>query len=361
MDQILRDVVIAQIESSRKKRVAIETIVDAARRQAPGYCSDFELRDRLLIILKALAGENRIRLPATARCWDRKTGLPQFVTAVREAADAEKQRRKQLMDELRFTTAWEPTRMVSFAHTLKDVEELKRAKRVNTYLLTRNPETKSIPHRERALAIFGDEKALDRYVRQGLFNGRITLADLDCFYCPEPLPFRPFSMDRLKTRQKPLLVVENACTYWSCCHANATSGAYAAVVYGQGFQACATERASDGLMEIETRLAAHGIAYFGDLDPAGIDIPLRINAYRREKQMMPLYPATSLYRVLLYKDLSVTCSPAHAKFHDAEKARQWLGNSLATTYLEKAPQIRWPQEGMTANDIINAMDTEKVH
>ncbi len=351
MDQILRDALIAKIESSRKKRVTMDAIVDAVRRQAPGYCSDFELRDRLLEILKALAGENRLRLPATARCWDRNTGLPRFVTAVRETADAEKRKRKALIDKLRLNTAWEPTRMVAFAHMLNDVEELERARRINAYLLARDPETEAIPHRERALAIFGDEKALDRYVRQGLFNGRITLADLDCFYCPEPLPYHPFSMDRMKTRQKPLLVVENACTYWSCCQANAKSGVYAAVVYGQGFQACAAERASDGLQEIETRLKADGIAYFGDLDPAGIDIPLRINAYRREKQMMPIYPATSLYRALLNKDLSVTCSPAHAKFHEAEKARQWLGNLLAATYLEKAPQKRWPQEGLTANDI----------
>ncbi len=355
MDQILRDAVIAQLESSRKKRVAMETIVDAVRRQAPGYCSDFERRDRLLAILKALAGENRIRLPATARCWDRNTGLPRFVTAVSETADAEKQKRKQRIDELRLNTAWEPTRMVAFAHMLNDVEELERAGRVNAYLLARDPDTEQIPHRERALAIFGDEKALDRYVRQGLFSGRITLADLDCFYCPEPLPYHPFSMDRMKTRQKPLLVVENACTYRSCCQANAKSGIYAAVVYGQGFQACAAERASDGLLEIETRLDAHGIAYFGDLDPAGIDIPLRINVYRREKEMMPLYPATSLYRALLGKDLSVACSPAHAKFHDAGKARQWLGNSLAATYLEKAPQQRWPQEGLTAADISDAI------
>jgi len=351
MDQILREAVIAQIEASRKKRVAMETIVEAARRQAPGYCSDFELRDRLLHILNALAGENRLRLPATARCWDRKTGLPQFVTAVREAADAEKQKRKALIDELRLNTAWEPTRMLAFAHTLNDLEELKRARRVNAYLLARDPATEPIPHRERALAIFGDEKALDRFVRQGLFSGRITLADLDCFYCPEPLPFRPFSMDRMKTRQKPLLVVENACTYWSCCQANAKSGIYAAVVYGQGFQACAAERASDGLLEIENQVASDGVAYFGDLDPAGIDIPLRINGYRREKQMTPLYPAIALYRALLNKDLCVACGPAHAKFHDAEKARQWLGNSLAATYLEKAPQNRWPQEGLTANDI----------
>ncbi len=71
----------------------------------------------------------------------------------------------------------------------------------------------------------------------------------------------------------------------------------------------------------------------------------------RKKQMPPLYPAIELYRALLNKDLCVACGPTHAKLHDAEKARQWLGSSLAATYLEKAPQNRWPQEGLTANDI----------
>ena len=134
--------------------------------------------------------------------------------------------------------------------------------KVNQYLLQRLPDRVPLPHRERALEVFSDEKALDPYVRSGMFGGRITLDDLDCFYCPEPLPFRPFSMDPCETAGKPLLVVENANTYWSCCRANDTLHRYAAIVYGQGFAACAAERASDGLTEIQHQTSADGIRYY---------------------------------------------------------------------------------------------------
>jgi hypothetical protein len=355
MDQMLRKAIITQITSSRRKRVDIEIILTCVRRQVLNSCSDFEIRDRVLKILQHLAGENLIRLPATNRCWNRQTGLPHFVTAVRAEADAKKWNRKKALENLRCETAWEPVRMVAFAHTLKDLDELKRAKQVNQYLLTRKTDAPLIPHRERALEIFGDEKALDRSVRQGLFGGRIALADLDCFYCPEPLPFHPFSLNQNETAGKPLLVVENSNTYWSCCKANEVLRCYAAVVYGQGFQACAAERASDGLLQIETRVAAEGITYFGDLDPAGICIPVRINGYRIEKGLAPLCAERRLYRALLKKDLSVPYAKSQHKNHDPDLAKEWLGNDLADMYLEKAHQYRWPQEGLTTKDILSAI------
>ncbi len=355
MDRILREAVIARIASGRGKRVKMETILAEVRRQPLGPLSDFEIRDRILQILHNLAGEGLLRLPATTQCWDRQTGLPRFVTAVRTEEDAARQKRRETRDGLRNETAWEPTRMVAFAHTLSDIEELKRAKRVNHYLRTRKPDATPLPHRERSLEIFGDEKALDRHVRHGLFGGRITLADLDCFYCPEPLPFHPFSLDIRETGGKPLLVVENSNSYWSCCRANEILRCFAAVVYGQGFQACAAERASDGLMEIETRVAANGIAYFGDLDPTGIAIPMRINGYRQEKGMAPLFAERRLYRALLLKDLFVPYAGNQQKDHDPALARHWLGEELAGKYLEKVDQVRWPQEGLTVCDIVPAM------
>ena len=356
-DRILREAVIARIAASRKKRVETETIMAGVRRQPLGPMSDFEIRDRVLKNLRELAEEGLLRLPATKRCWDRNTGLPRFVTAVRAEEEKARRKRRETLDVLRNETAWEPTRMVAFAHTLKKREELQRARRVNDYLLTRKSDVIPIPHRERALAVFGDEKALDRHVRHGLFGGRIALEDLDCFYCPEPLPFQPFSLDIQETGGKPLLVVENSNTYWSCCRANETLQCFAAVVYGQGFQACAAERASDGLTEIETRLDAKGIAYFGDLDPTGIAIPVRINGYRREKGLSRLYAERRLYHALLQKDLAVPYNGNQEKDHDPALAGEWLGEALAAVYLEKAELFRWPQEGLTAKDIECALGT----
>ncbi|WP_218188388.1 GNAT family N-acetyltransferase [Desulfosarcina cetonica] len=245
--------------------------------------------------------------------------------------------------------------MVAFAHTLRTRAELERAEQVNRYLLDRPPEPVRVPHRERALEIFGDEKALDAYVRSGMFGGRVTLDDLDCFYCPEPLPFRPFSLDPRETAGKPLLVVENSNTYWSCCRANATCHRYAAVVYGQGFAACAAERASDGLTEIQHQVAAAGIRYFGDLDPTGIAIPCRINRHREERGLPPLEAERILYRALLEKNLSVPYSRSQANDHDPALARRWLGQALASPYLANTGSVRWPQEGLNFMDILDVL------
>jgi hypothetical protein len=355
MTSRLRDTVLDQIEASARKRVAVETLLAAVRRLPLGPVSDFEIRDRLLAALEALAGEGRLRLPAGRRSWDRQGGLPRFVTALRPEAEAIRQRRRETLDTLRHDTAWEPTRMVAFAHTLKGEAELRRARRVNRYLLERRPDAECIPHRERALAVFGDEKALDGYVRQGLFGGRISLADLDCFYCPEPLPFRPLSMDRARTAGKPLLVVENACTYWSCRRANDTLEIYAAVVYGQGFAVCAAERASDGLQDIEEQVAAAGVLYFGDLDPVGLAIPRRISEYRRQKDLAPLRAERRLYRALLQRGRTVAYRRPQQTAHDPSWARAWLGGELAAIYLDKAHAARWPQEGLSAEAITAAI------
>jgi len=355
MDRILLETVTGLIASSPKKRVPTETILAAIRRRPILIHSDFELRDRLLDLLQDLAAQGLLRLPAAKRCWDRQTGLPHYVTAVRVEADAARKERRQIIDELRNATAWEPVRMVAFAHTLKDLEELQRARQVNQYLLNRRADATPVPQRERALEIFGDEKALDRHVRHGLFGGRITLTDLDCFYCPEPLPFHPLSLDRNQTRGKPLLVVENSNTYWSCCRANEALRRYAAIVYGQGFQACAAERTNDGMLEIETRLGASGIAYFGDLDPTGIAIPIRINSYRIAKGLAPLYAERPLYKALLQKNLAVPYARPQQNDHDPNIARLWLGEELAAEYLGKVLQVRWPQEGLTAKDIMEGI------
>ncbi len=350
-----RDAVLAVLDAGRRRRVAVETIAAALRRQAAGHLSDFEFQDRLLETLTALAGEGHLRLPKARHIWDRRTGLPQYVTAVRADEDERQKTHRQTLAALRNETAWEPTRMVAFAHTLRTRAELERAVQVNQYLLDRPPEPVRVPHRERALRVFGDEKALDPFVRTGLFGGRITLDDLDCFYCPEPLPFRPLSLDPRKTEGKPLLVVENANTYWSCCRANETLRRYAAIVYGQGFAACAAERASDGLQEIGHQVSAAGIRYFGDLDPAGIAIPCRINHYRDERKLFPLKAERRLYRALLEKQLAVAYTGSRRSELEPALASRWLGRELAGIYLENAATVRWPQEGLTARDITAAL------
>jgi hypothetical protein len=350
-----RDVILETLGASRRKRVEIEKIMSAVRRLPVGHLSDFEFQNRLGETLTALEQAGHLQFPKAKHRWDRQTGLPHYVTARRGDEERRLHARRQALAELRNQTAWEPTRMVAFAHTLRTRAELERAVKVNQYLLQRPTDPVRLPHRERALEVFGDEKALDNYVRSGLFGGRITLDDLDCFYCPEPLPFRPFSLEPRETTGKPLLVVENANTYWSCCRANDTLCHYAAIVYGQGFAACAAERASDGLQEIHHQVTASGIRYFGDLDPTGIAIVGRINRYRGERKLPLLEAERRLYIALLKKNRSVPYSRCQANDHDPAQARRWLGRELADQYLEHAGTVRWPQEGLNFMDIIDTL------
>ncbi|MCW7753534.1 DUF2220 family protein [Desulfobotulus sp. H1] len=351
MENILHEAVWEVIRCSKRKKIETVLLLETIRRKAPSSIGDFELPKRLFDILKTLEKEKLLQIPKTKS--DYKTGLPPYVTALRPEEDAALIQKKTELYNLRHLTAWEPTYMAAFACHLKTEKELKQAIRVNDYLLNRKTDTKIIPHRERALQIFESEKALDGYSRKGLFGGRITLENLDCFYCPEPLPFQSPSPDKALLSGKPLLVVENANTYWSCCQANGDMCIYAAVVYGKGFtvSANAGEYANDGLEQIRADLEAMEILYFGDLDPTGIAIPTRINAMRKEKGLLPLRPALSLYKALLEKNLPTPYDRSQTKDHDPMAAKQWLGVELAEIYLEKAEILRWPQEGLTSDDI----------
>lgn len=357
MESRLRETIIRCLSEVKGKRVPLAVIVGKVRQQTSALVGDFEVQKRLLAILKELEDEKHLRLPKSNSCWDQQSGLPHYVTAIRKKEEEARLKRKGEISSLQNETAWEPKRMAAFAHKLKRPAELKRAAKVNAYLFDRPADVVSIPHRERALRIFGDEKALDKNTRTGLFNGRITLADLDCFYCPEPLPFHALSMDSAEVFGKPLLVVENANTYWSCCQANAVVKRYAAVIYGQGFKvmANAATSANDGLLDIENQLNSKGIAYFGDLDPTGIAIPTRINDCREESSLPLLYAEHILYRVLLELDRRVNYEKSQLHDHDPQRARQWLGDELAESYLAQVHQKRWPQEGVSVVDIVTAL------
>lgn len=357
MDNLLRETILKTIATSKGKRVNLDPIIAQVRQQTSASMGDFEMQKRLLAVLKKLERQEQLILPKAKKLWSLQNGLPAYITAIRKKEEEARLQRRAVVSSMQRETAWEPKHMAAFAHKLKTIPELERAIKVNTYLLQRPADVVTIPHRERALRIFGDEKALDTNTRKGLFKGRITLADLDCFYCPEPLPFHTLSMDSLELTGKPLLVVENANTYWSCCQANAVVKRYGAVIYGQGFKVMGNtvNRANDSLLDIENQLKSKGTAYFGDLDPTGIAIPCRINECRRTNSLPPLYAEKNLYRVLLDSDLSVKYARSQVRDHNPQNAQQWLGDELAERYFTQVYQKRWPQEGLSVADIVAAL------
>lgn len=344
-----------------RRKISMQEIFSAI----PGTM-DISKEERLLSLLEELAAKGNIRLPSRkGRGWQKFGILPLYVTLVRANEDSASRTRKRTLARIREQSPWEPARMAAFAHTLTTEKQLTRARAVNHYLLNRKKDSPLLPHRERALQIFGNEKTLDSYVHTGLFSGRITLADLDCFYCPEPLPYEVFSENREETAHLPLLVVENSATYWSCTAANRADhplggGFFAAVVFGKGFKATRSTpiQSLDSLTNIENQTCASRIHYFGDLDPAGLAIPQRISENRIKNELSPILPAKALYRALIKKGLTTGYNRSQKNFHAPQWAIEWLGRGLADTYLNACESRRWPQEGLTADDIAAALKDE---
>lgn len=344
-----------------RRKISMQDILSAI----PGTM-DISKEEWLLSALEKLDAKGQIRLPSRkGKGWQKFGILPLYVTLIRANEDSVTRTRKRTLARIREQSPWEPDRMAAFAHTLTTEKQLTRARAVNHYLLNRKKTPPLLPHRERALQIFGNEKTLDSYVHTGLFSGRITLADLDCFYCPEPLPYEVFSVDRKKTGHLPLLVVENSATYWSCTAANRANhplggGFFAAVVFGKGFKATRATpiQSLDSLANIENQTCAGRILYFGDLDPAGLAIPQRINENRIKNGLSPIYPAKTLYRKLIKKDRTTGYDRSQKGFHDPQWAIEWLGRDIADAYLNVCESRRWPQEGLTADDIASALKDE---
>ncbi len=341
---------------SKRKKIDKDLLFDAARENALNQDSDMAVQKILLKILEQLAEEGEIKLPSKkGKGWDRNTGLPHYVTLINWEKDAKQKADRQEIEGILNTTSWEPETMwpiVKNRSGLKTVADYRKVAAVNAYLKNRPTNPPMVPARERALQIFKDEKALDKCAKKGLFAGRIGLKDLNCFYCPEPLPYHPLSMDVGETMGKPLLVVENSTTYRSCWQANKSTKTFAAVIYGKGFKQTNTVQAVEGLLEIEDQLGSQGIWYFGDLDPAGLDIPKKINASREQANLSPLKSAIPLYRELIRKGQAVPYQKSQQRYHNRKWALQWLGTELAQPYLDRVACVRWPQEALQELDLV---------
>ena len=145
------------------------------------------------------------------------------------------------------------------------------------------------------LQIFGDEKRLDQLRKGGstLFEGRISLDDLECYPVAPPLPYE--TPERCVPGQ-PILVLENYHSFDSFRRWNQEAALYAAVAYGGGN---AFRQGAGNLDELIARTGAGGAIYLGDLDPAGVRILIGVNARRQVEGQAPLRPHRGLYRWLL--------------------------------------------------------------
>lgn len=175
-------------------------------------------------------------------------------------------------------------------------------RRLHEFLASGGAARRLVPIKERSLQIFGDEKRLDLVAVTTLFReDRLTLDRLSCFVVAEPLGWR-----RGPQSAGPVLVLENAATWDSFCRWNDRAGLFSAVIYGGG------NRFADSvgfLTEIFREIGAvRSVRYFGDLDVAGLRIPLRASVRAARSGLPGAVAYHACYRWLLRTAVGMSVS-----------------------------------------------------
>ena len=346
----LRKAVLDHFGRSSRKKVEVTELKAIARAALP-HETGLGAEECLISLLNELVDDEVLAPFSTTKLEQKRL---EYVKLRETERERRRNQNRAMCEHLRETTVWVP-KMVDVSVTTVTLDQMEKATKINAWLKAHPKGTDEVPHRERALEIFGDEKKLDGVARTALFGGRITLDDLCCRHCPEPLHYEACSGEKEITAGKPLLVVENSNTYWSCCQANRRVKWYAAVVYGKGKMINNLATGCDALWDLEEKLGAQGVFYFGDLDPEGLDIARGLEQKRAKQGLSPVTAEARLYRALIEKGVVNDCPSGQGKHHDSAWAKEWLGDELAKAYLLKAPKKRWPQEGLGAREIETAL------
>lgn len=299
----------------------------------PEFAHSPRKRERLHACLEELVAASSIQLPATKRDFDRGSPpLPRFVRLVRARAQP-----AAASPTIRFpwcsSLAWAASERLSS----RQFEELRA---VHRFLVEGGERRPTVPSRERSLELFRDEKRLDALSRTSLFGpGRLSWDLLRCQ--PEPPPL----VSRAVAPGTTLLVVENHHTYVSLSRALPGGGSVSWLAYGAG-KAFVTSIASAVSLSSGTQ-PLERILYFGDLDEAGLQIPVDANQTAATLGLPTVEPAEALYSLLFEsgepapvsrrvpseraKSLAAwlgptLCKPAEALLRDGRRlAQEWVG------------------------------------
>ena len=273
-----------ELRALGRRRIGLPELRAAYLRAHPEARDAPDLRRLLLDALQALERDGVTELPKKG--WDESGSPPLPRTArLRVAASARRTCRPY---------AWLPA--LAFAADERHPGRRADLQAVNAFLLSvRERSFFPVPANERSLQVFGDEKRLDQLRKGGstLFEGRISLDALRCYPVAPPLPY--------ETPERPapgraILVLENYHSFDSFRRWNQKAALYAAVAYGGGN---AFRQGAGNLDDLIARTGADGALYLGDLDPAGVQILIGVNARRQVEGRAPLRPHRGLYRWLL--------------------------------------------------------------
>lgn len=311
------------IRTVRRKRINLMDLRRYWLQVNPEQLQHPERDTLMMAALKRLAEHEYLVLPASGSF--EKIGnppMPKFVTLVNQEEAKPRNNWSNI--------SWLPE--LGFWTDLTE-SELITANVINDWLQRRRGKFLKVPLRERSLEIFGDEKYLDSRARNNaLFSGRLTLSSIGAFQVPHPLPYRAANAPG-----QPVLIVENHHTYWSLAEWNVQTRRYAAIVYGAGKAFCASGYA---LQEVVRECYANGALYFGDLDPAGILIPISFN----DANGPVVFPDIGLYQFVL--EIGKRRSSVNRIIGDETAVQRWLPE-LSDQILALWASDHWiPQESL---------------
>ncbi len=272
-----------------RRRVPLEHLwqlldtVDAATR------TFLHRRQLLADTLAELADARLIQLPARAS-YDRTEhpALPRFITLPSP-------------DRVRPPAApivWHPA-LSWAAETAIAASHRPTLEKINRWLFT-NRSTLTVPLRERSLEILGDEKALDRLTTTSLFErDRLTLDLLRARRVTPPIHTTRVGDGPI------LLVVENSDTFDSLrAVLTANPGHVGLVAWGAG---AAFEASVLSIAAITRPIS--DMAYFGDLDGKGLQIPANADRLATAYGLPRVRPATGLYAALQHAGIAQPGQP----------------------------------------------------
>lgn len=316
-----------------RKRITCAELLGALESLCPEI-SFSERRMRALHILQTLHLRGLVRYAQKKGEWDcaGNPALPRLVTFVRASAPAQPAT----------PTAWIP--QLRFASTLSRGSQLEKLRKLNEFVIANRARLSfKVPYRERALEIFGDEKAFKGILRSGKLWGRVELSLIGAWE-----PEHPLAREDFADVAGPLLIVENLHTWHSLLNWNIYARRYRSIAYGVGL---AVTQATQAICTALERSGANGLHYFGDLDAEGLDIAIRVRRNLQGQGAIPLEPAHELYVQLLTLGVRRPATGQDVSLGAAE----WLG-ALAQPVDELFASGHWlPQEGLSLEKLWNGL------
>jgi hypothetical protein len=308
----------AAIHASRRIRVPVEDLRQAALAADLSFTGSPDARARLLAAIRELETAGEVTLPRGTNGWEAapRPALPRWVA---RPAKTKPDNTAEPAVAWHADLSWVPAFLATDRPTAAE-RLLLRA--VNGFLGAGGSDV-IVPLRERSLQLAGDEKALDTVSRGRLFApGRLSLGLLSTVRVSPPLVRRKMGEGPL------LLLVENYATYDSLSATLPADGEVGTVAYSAGNTLGAV---LSGLADEGQR--PHALAYFGDLDTKGLEIAAAGTRLATDLGLPPLNPAEYLYRLLIEHG-----RPASAGTYSgpgkARAAATWLPVALRAPVLD---------------------------